>query len=306
MKKPSLIIMALLSLTALGCVTTPQQKVVFPKITNFIGSHDFARYQKIAVLPFMDAPYAPYSGQVIQGLVSQSLGRYGFHVIERTKINDILREQQLSLSGAIDPDKSIEIGKILGVNALVVGEVGQFETRQRKTDTVYFPIMTGGVTNYYPIRGKEWNESFVAISLRIIDVETGQLIYSGSGQFDVGISNPPQESAVAIIDGIHLEWIIPPGMCGFYYETNDKGERIVLNVTPNSPADKAGLMVGDIIKKVKEKDIDQLSNIELKSLTWGYPGEILNLEIDRNGELIQFNIKRVTKKDIESLTKQSE
>ena len=300
-------IIVILAVAAFGCVTASKQKLIFPKISNFIGSSDFAKYEKIAVLPFMDAPYAPTSGQVIQGLVSQSLGRYGFQVIERTKLNDILQEQHLSLSGAIDSDKSIEIGKILGVEALVVGEVGQYETHQIKTDTVYYPILIGGVPNYIPVRGSEWNESFVSISLRFVDVQTGRLIYGGSGQFDVGVSNPPQETALYVIDSILAAWIISPGVAGFHYEKMAENDKLVITeVIPNSPADKVGLIVGDKIIKIKGKDTSLLSPIAFYSLTWGYPGEILNLEVDRNNNLFQVNIKRASRIEIETLIKHEE
>ena len=83
---------------------------------------------------------------------------------------------------------------MLGVNAIVVGEVGQYVFQNRKKDQAIFPMVDfrTGRTTYIPIPGKEWMESFVSISLRVIDVETGQMVYSGSGQFNQGLTNPPQ------------------------------------------------------------------------------------------------------------------
>lgn len=127
----------LLLFSFIGCATA-QRKGIYPTITNFVGSTDFGKYKRIAVLPFSDAPYAPQSGQIIQGLASQVLAQLGFEVAERSRLMDILQEQKMSASGLFDIDQSIKLGKLLGVRAIVVGEVGQYMTQQRKTDTTYF------------------------------------------------------------------------------------------------------------------------------------------------------------------------
>jgi hypothetical protein len=49
-------------------------------------------------------------------------------------------------------------------------------------------------------------ESYVSISLRIIDIETGALIYSGSGQYNQGLTNPPQQLAEFILNSIVSGW----------------------------------------------------------------------------------------------------
>jgi len=204
----------LLLFSFIGCATTTQRKGIYPTITYFVGSTDVAKYKRVAVLPFSDAPYAPQSGQIIQGLTSQILAQLGFEVVERTRLMDILQEQKMDSLGFFDTDQSIKLGKILGVRAVVVGEVGQYMTQQRKTDTTYFPW-----TNFYtgqtvsiPIQGKQWMESYVSLSLRVLDVETGSLIYSGSGQYSQGLTNPPQQLAENILGGILSKWIISRGI----------------------------------------------------------------------------------------------
>ena len=165
-------------------------------------------YRNLAIFPFSDAPGAPYSGQIVQGLASQSFAKFGFNVIEREKLSILLGEQELSMSGLIEESKKLRIGKMVGARAIVVGNVGQYATYQRKTDTTYFPIpnFKTGQSTYVPIQGKQWFREFCFHSLRVIDVETGQLIYSGLGQYEVGLRNPPQQMAELILHDIVATW----------------------------------------------------------------------------------------------------
>ncbi len=49
-----------------------------------------------------------------------------FSVIERQKLNLVLKEQQLGMSGAVDPSTAANVGRILGVQLIVVGSVEEF------------------------------------------------------------------------------------------------------------------------------------------------------------------------------------
>ena len=187
-----------------GCATT--QKPIYPQVSKYVGSYDYPKYKNIAVLPFVDAPNVPQSGQIVSGLANQIFAQAGFQVVERSRLYDVLSEQHLLMSGLIGESQQIKIGQMLGVKAVVVGEVGQYATVQRHTDTTYFPLTLYGTTTYLPVQGKQWMESYVSISLRIIDIETGQLIYSGSGQYNQGLTNPPQQLAEYILQHIIAGW----------------------------------------------------------------------------------------------------
>jgi curli biogenesis system outer membrane secretion channel CsgG len=56
-------------------------------------------------------------------LVTEFSGREGLRVLERRQLNDLLREQDLSLSGRIDDSQAIELGKMLGVQYIFTGQV---------------------------------------------------------------------------------------------------------------------------------------------------------------------------------------
>ncbi|MDH5654556.1 MAG: FlgO family outer membrane protein, partial [Spirochaetia bacterium] len=78
----------------------------------------------IAVMPFETLNSSDSLGNEIPEKLTHELVRIGkFSVIERTKLNKILKEQSFSASGAIDATTAAKIGKLLSVEALVVGTV---------------------------------------------------------------------------------------------------------------------------------------------------------------------------------------
>jgi curli biogenesis system outer membrane secretion channel CsgG len=56
-------------------------------------------------------------------LVTEFSSREGIQVVERAQLNDLLREQDLSLSGRIDEADAIEVGKMLGAQYVLHGQV---------------------------------------------------------------------------------------------------------------------------------------------------------------------------------------
>jgi TolB-like protein len=56
-------------------------------------------------------------------LVTEFSGREGMRIVERAQLNDLLREQDLNLSGRIEEADAIEVGKMLGVQYVLHGQV---------------------------------------------------------------------------------------------------------------------------------------------------------------------------------------
>ncbi|NQT55424.1 MAG: PDZ domain-containing protein [Desulfobacteraceae bacterium] len=272
---------ALLLISTVVCSCATKPKVIFPVIQHAIANKDFYKFKNVAVLPFEDAPGAYNSGHVVQGLINTALSKYGFTTIERGRLKSILEEQQISSAGLIAHEQRINFGNLLGINAFVVGEVSQYETRERKTDTVYMPFMDTAL----PIQGKQWTVSFVSLSLRFVDVETGEILFSGSGHFDKEISDPPQRSMGFIIGDIISKWVKGPGAAGYYSDEYF----IISKILSKSPAEDAGLKVGDRIVKINNVDFHN-DKLKYSSLKWGYPGDELKMEVVRNGKPVTLKI----------------
>ncbi len=99
--------------------------------------------QKIAILSFRDTASAGTTtgfGDAISEMMTTAFIKSNyFEVIERAQIKKIMEEQNFNLSGSVDANTAIQLGKLLGVEYLIVGSVAKlgslFETDVRFIDT---------------------------------------------------------------------------------------------------------------------------------------------------------------------------
>lgn len=66
---------------------------------------------------------APLGKAVASMLITELSDRDGMEVIERTRLQDILTEQRLSLSGRVSESTALEVGQMLGAQYVVYGQV---------------------------------------------------------------------------------------------------------------------------------------------------------------------------------------
>jgi hypothetical protein len=103
------------------------------------SNYDISRIKRIAVLNFEPAAESPQSGATLAGVFERFLLEERYQVVDRAKVEKILKEQHFQLSGAVDPSQAVEIGKILGVDALLFGNVTTFRQSEKSVylvDTV--------------------------------------------------------------------------------------------------------------------------------------------------------------------------
>lgn len=82
------------------------------------------------------------------------------------------------------------------------------------------------------------------------------------------------------------------GVVGLYAENQD-GQVVVLTVYPDSVAEKAGVMVGDVILAVDGRKLDKDSDSsETGLLIRGPAGEAVVLEIERAGKVLEIEMVR--------------
>jgi curli biogenesis system outer membrane secretion channel CsgG len=131
-------------------------------------NYDFTKIKKVAVLGFNDAAYYPNSGAMVSELFIKYLLGSGYNVIERTQLDAILKEYQLSSQGITDPAEAKRLGKIAGVDALVIGSI-PYVVPER---------------SFYDNGEMRYVAAQVGVTFRMISVETGEVIAAGSNTYD--------------------------------------------------------------------------------------------------------------------------
>lgn len=79
---------------------------------------------------------------------------------------------------------------------------------------------------------------------------------------------------------------------GIQYTATDDGLHIVERVFKNSPAEKAGVLPGDIIHEVDGQLVNNLSNTEIADLVRGEKGSVVKISFLRNGKTVALSIER--------------
>ncbi len=72
----------------------------------------------------------------------------------------------------------------------------------------------------------------------------------------------------------------------------DTGEIEVSNVLQNTPAEQAGIRVGDIFLTVNDEDVVGLNFLELASRVRGPVGTTVNITMRRGEEILEFDVER--------------
>jgi C-terminal peptidase prc len=81
---------------------------------------------------------------------------------------------------------------------------------------------------------------------------------------------------------------------GAYIDVNDAGQITIVSPIKDSPAEKAGIKPGDIIKKVDDQDLEDLDLYESVNLIKGPKGTNVKLTIERNGTTQVIEVTRDT------------
>lgn len=77
----------------------------------------------VAIIDFeSQAPGNPDLGRQLSDILTARLSIYDqFRLVERKKLDDLLKEHQLSLTGMVETDQVVKVGKILGARILIFG-----------------------------------------------------------------------------------------------------------------------------------------------------------------------------------------
>lgn len=126
-------------------------------------------------------------GWELSGMVTNEMAATGkFRMVERSKLEPVLREQDLGASGRVRKGTGAKIGKITGAQYLILGTVSSYEER------------TSGGSGGFSFKGisigGRKDSAYIAVDLRVVNTTTGEIDYvrtveakSGSQGMRVGI-----------------------------------------------------------------------------------------------------------------------
>jgi len=127
-------------------------------------------------------------GKGISSMIVTNLVRDGtYSVIERQQLDKILQEQNFSNSDRANPATAAKIGKILGLNAIIIGTITEFGGETKK-------FSAGGLTSHIPGGGAlggigtSKSKANVVLDARMVNTETAEILAVASGKGQSGRS----------------------------------------------------------------------------------------------------------------------
>jgi curli biogenesis system outer membrane secretion channel CsgG len=119
-------------------------------------------------------------GKGITDLMVQKLVTDGkYRVIERAALDKIIAEQNFNNSDRADPSSASKIGRILGVDTIILGSITKFGRDDKQVGGVGggHSGWTGAVLG----AGKKESKAVVAITARLVNTTTGEILASVTG-----------------------------------------------------------------------------------------------------------------------------
>jgi curli biogenesis system outer membrane secretion channel CsgG len=112
-------------------------------------------------------------------LVNQLVNDGTYRVIERRELDKILKEQNFSNSDRADANSAAKIGRVLGVDTIITGDITQFGRDDQNKGV-------GGAFSHWDKYGLggvgvKKAKAVVEVTARMIDVNTGEILASANG-----------------------------------------------------------------------------------------------------------------------------
>ncbi len=111
-------------------------------------------------------------------LTTTMLEKNQFRLMERNLLDKAIAEQDLGASSRVDARTAVKIGKVVGVDYLLMGKVTQFAWATRNTGGI------GGVIGGLAGVRSSNTKANVEVDIRVVDAETAEILgsYNGKGE----------------------------------------------------------------------------------------------------------------------------
>jgi curli biogenesis system outer membrane secretion channel CsgG len=170
MKRTAILLGA--ALVVSGCATekVKMDQAVSGHETEYVASKLTGPKRRVAIVDFVNKTaygQGRLGGAAADILLTEIAKTGKFIVVERDKVNKLMDEQKFGQTGAVDQATAAQMGKILGVNAIVTGAISNFGVNTTGTD--------------FLLAASKKQVAKVTIDVRVVDTETGQVLYADSG-----------------------------------------------------------------------------------------------------------------------------
>lgn len=109
----------------------------------------------------------------VSNLIAYKLVQSGnYTVLERSQVDKILSEQDMGQAGRLDSGTAAKIGKVLGVDAVMVGTITRFNVEQKKSG-----FSVGSLFG----SGSKKSKATVKLNGRLVSAQTGEILAVGEG-----------------------------------------------------------------------------------------------------------------------------
>jgi len=227
---------SLLSALVVGAVLAAAAGCASPPVTVVKPGFDFQKIHRVAVLGVKDFAGRAGSGDVAGSIFEKYLLQAGYDVVERRQVDALIKEQSLDVSGAVDPKTAKKLGKLLGVDALVLGGITEFSpdrqqlvqtdlneetqdpilrkvTHREKEGDQWVNVEREEVTGYKVRRSHRKvpqavsTAAQVGMTVRLVDIETGGVLWIGSDtQEGSNVQDACESVARRIIFAVKKTW----------------------------------------------------------------------------------------------------
>jgi len=137
---------------------------------------DLSRYRKVAILAKPGADIDAKTGQAVAGeLISIRLLKKKYEVIEYFARKELFQELKLNMSGLYNADPA-ELGKLKSFNALLLVSFPRYKVFTWRTGAAGYNVLGTGMN----MRGKEAAKTEVSVSVRLVSVADGVVLYACS------------------------------------------------------------------------------------------------------------------------------
>jgi len=121
------------------------------------------------------APPAEFARSLTEALTTSLVGTGKFIVLERLALTQVQQEQDLGASGRVNKETAAEVGKLMGAQVLITGDITSFTFNRSALGGKLSGVIKGLDA------GVERVTAAVTIDLRLIDAVTGEVIASIKG-----------------------------------------------------------------------------------------------------------------------------